>query len=174
MRIAALLLLLAAPLLELALLIKLAGMIGFWPTMLLIVVTAVAGVMVARAQGMGVMRRMMEGSATGRPPVVPVVEGALLFVAGGLLISPGPIGDALGLALLVPPLRALLASRIAQRMALAGGIFTYEVRGEQWDEDGGGPPRRHRGEPSVIEGEFRRIDEDGEKPSRRSDDGKAE
>lgn len=164
MRPVAFLLLLAAPLLELALLIKLGGWIGFWPTLLVIVGTAVAGVLVTRAQGFGVLRRMMDGSAEGRPPVEPAVEGGLLFVAGGLLISPGPVGDVLGLLLLVPPLRALIARWIVARMARQGSIFTVEVRGDRWDRrEGEAPrrpvPRRPLGGGDVIEGEFERIDE---------------
>lgn len=175
MRTVVTILLLAAPLLELALLIKLGGWIGFWPTLLVIVVTAFVGVAVARAQGFGVLRRMMDASSQSRPPVEPVVEGALLFVAGGLLVSPGPIGDVLGLLLLVPPLRALAARWIVSRMARYGSIVTFDVRGARWDsgEDDASPrrpPLRHpHGGGEVIEGEFERIDErtgDQKKPKR--------
>lgn len=164
MRLVVLLILLAAPLLELALMIKLGQRIGFWPEMLIIMGTAVLGTLVARAQGMGVLRRMMASGAQGVPPVEPAIEGSLLFLAGGLLISPGPIGDLTGLLLLIPPLRLLVARWLLARMTRAGGIFTFDIRTatrderqteERWSDRRTRPPR---GGP-IIEGEYQRVDE---------------
>jgi len=184
MRLAVTFLLLAAPLLELALLIKLGQWLGFWLTVLVIVGTAVLGSLVVREQGMGVLRRMMASAAEGKPPVEPVVEGTLLFLAGGLLISPGPIGDSLGLLLLVPPLRLLVARWLLAWIARSGNVFTYDVRTERWGEPEGqdrpGPGQqgsrsdaaaphgsRRRGSGGiVIEGEYERLGEETVDPHR--------
>lgn len=168
MRLVAFLLLLAAPLLELALMIKLGQKIGFWPLMLIIFATAIGGMAIVRAQGTGVFRRMMASAAAGTPPVEPALEGTLLLFAGGLLISPGPIGDTIGLLLLIPPLRQVCARWLAGRLGQSGS-FTFDVRSRRWESKTEPEPprdafgRRPRSD-IVIEGEYERIDEPDRSP----------
>ena len=88
--------LIALPMLELALLIKTGQAIGFWATLALLVAAAVIGGAIMSRQGISVARRTQEAIAQGRPPVGPVLDGAFLFLAGALLISPGFITDVHG------------------------------------------------------------------------------
>ena len=92
--------LIALPFVELALLIKTGQTIGFWPTLGLLVGAAVVGGAIMSRQGLTVARRTQEAVALGRPPVGPVLDGALMLLAGALLITPGFVTDAMALALL--------------------------------------------------------------------------
>jgi len=146
-RMALLLLFVAFPLLELALLIKSGEVIGFWPTVAILLAAAVLGFLVIRRQGLSMVNRMFATMSEGRFPLETLIDSYVLITAGFLLIAPGLISDAIGLVLLVPPLR-----RWGIRRALSG--------------HGGGPPgsggvRRSRpGRTIVIEGTYERLDDD--------------
>ncbi|MFM1813719.1 MAG: hypothetical protein RLZ98_414 [Pseudomonadota bacterium] len=166
MRLGLLLLFVAIPLIELALLIKVGQTIGLWPTIAIVIGTAIAGSMVLHRQGWQVMQRAMEASARGQPPIEPVIDGSFLLVAGGLLLAPGLITDAVGLALLVPGVRRWVARAIF-RMIISRADVRVDIRtghagaGERDSND----ERRSRSGP-IIEGEYETLDEPKEGPDR--------
>lgn len=151
-----LLMIVAFPLLELALLIKVASLIGIWLTFAIIVGTAVLGLTVSQRQGLGVAGRMVDALASGTPPVEPVLEGMLLMFGGACLIAPGLITDAIGAALLVPPLR-----RLAARTILGHHLIEQLRPRRQPAGQSGRPPRPHPGSGPTIEADYERL---GEKP----------
>lgn len=106
----------ALPVLELIVLLRIGGWLGFLPTLLLILVTGFVGAAVARSQGLQVLGRLRGDLAQGRPPVNAVIDGVLIFAAGLLLITPGVISDVMGILLLLPPTRALARRLLASRM----------------------------------------------------------
>jgi UPF0716 protein FxsA len=125
------------PLLELYLLIQVGSEIGALPTIALSILTAVIGTVLVRVQGFSVLLRVRELLDRGELPALEVLDGALLLIAGLLLLLPGFITDALGFLLLLPPLRRFLILRF---------VRVVPVR-----------PRPTAGPgPRVIEGEFRR------------------
>jgi UPF0716 protein FxsA len=149
MQIGLLLILVAWPLIEIALLVKLGQAAGFWPTMAWVLATGIAGVMIMRRTGFSVLRTLMlREPASDRAQAGVLIDGALRLMAGGLLVLPGMIGDALGLVLLASPTRRLIAARLLDKVR----IRTYRTRPHD-GPDGGAPPGQ------VIEGDFRRIDE---------------
>ena len=75
----------------------------------IIVGTGVFGIAVLVRQSFAVVSGVMNAVNEGKPPLAPVLDGAFLVLAGGLLFSPGLICDAAGLLLLVPPIRRLVA-----------------------------------------------------------------
>ena len=167
MQLILLLLFIAAPLLELAVLIRVGQSIGVAATLALVIGSAILGLFVVRLQGFAVFGRMRETIAEGRPPVLPMTEGALLLLAGVLLILPGLIGDTIGLLLLVPPLRRLIATWMIGRAAATGSvnvkIFTKNHRNRP-----GQPQKPEKaGSGPVIEGEYTRVDEPPSDPDRR-------
>lgn len=109
-----LLLFILLPAIELALLIELGRRIGTAATLALIVVTGVLGASLARRQGLGVLRSLQEETAAGRLPASSLVDGALILVAGALLVTPGVLTDAFGFLCLVPAFRRWL-ERVARR-----------------------------------------------------------
>jgi UPF0716 protein FxsA len=160
-----LLLLVALPLLEIAVFIKIGSIIGVWLTLTIIVSTFILGLWVVRLQGMGVARRFMAATRSGEPPVEPMMEAMLLMVAGGCLIAPGFITDTIGLLLLVPPLRQTVA-----RWIIARG-FPLAVRMKQtrtYQRPHAPGTRSRRADPApTIEADYERIDEKPLPPGQR-------
>jgi len=78
----------------------------------LTIITGAVGVALARAQGWQLLSRVRQELARGDVPVDSLLSGALLFVAGILLVIPGMISDVAGLLLLIPPLRHWAARRL--------------------------------------------------------------
>ena len=117
-----LLLFILVPIAELAVIIQVGQLIGVWWTIAILVADAVLGSMLARSQGRAAWRRFNEALHSGRPPAREVLDGALVLFGGALLLTPGFLTDLLGLALLIPPVRALLrtvaTTRLARRAAL--------------------------------------------------------
>jgi len=100
------------PLAEIAVLIEVGTWLGLWPTLALIVLSAVVGTWMLRRQGFGVLARAQRLLEQGAMPVTEVFEGFCLMVAGALLLTPGFITDVIGAVLLLPPVRALLYRRL--------------------------------------------------------------
>lgn len=160
------LIMVAVPLLELALLIKLGQQIGFWATLAIIFLTAGIGIAILNAQGLAAFRRAIDSVSQGKPPVEPALDGFMLMMAGGLLLAPGLITDVAGLLLLIPPLRRLVASWGLKKMMASGSIHVGT-----WQRTETYGPRPERGSAgagrgTVIEGEFERIDEKKVDPRR--------
>ena len=141
-----LLLFIAIPLLEIYLLIQVGEEIGALPTVALVIFTAVLGVWLLRWQGLATLAQVQQSMAQGQIPAIPLIEGLFLLVAGALLLTPGFFTDAVGFALLVPPLRQALA-----RMMLQQGW--WRMTGQF------GQKTRHQHKSHTIEGEFTREDE---------------
>jgi UPF0716 protein FxsA len=106
LRLAFVLVFVAFPLLELAILIKAGETIGFWPTISLLIGAGVLGVLVIREEGLSMVGRMLAAVNAGKLPFEPMLDGYARIIAGSLLVVPGFLSDILGLLLLVPPLRA--------------------------------------------------------------------
>ena len=180
------LLFVAMPFVELALLIYLGQQLGFWPTIAIVIVTALVGAFVLQRQGLQTMRRISQAMASGEPPIEPVVDGFFLAIAGAFLLTPGVVTDAVGLALLVPPVRRAVARWGFTRVLRKGSFTVHTYRtgsapdsmetdtfssGPNGPKPGPGdePPRSRRtddqkrprprtGPGPVIEGEFEEIE----------------
>jgi len=132
-----LLLFIGVPLIELYLLIQVGSEIGALPTIGLSILTAILGAYLVRLQGFSVLRRVHDLMDRDQVPALEVLDGALLLMAGLMLLLPGFLTDALGFLLLIPPLRRRLIRRFVRLVPVAPG-----------DRDQAGQ--------RVIEGEFRR------------------
>ena len=93
------------PILELALLIKLHGMVGFMPTVLLVLVTGIAGATLVRRQGLAILFKIQQELGIGNLPAPQMMDGVMILIAGALLVTPGLITDITGFALLIPFVR---------------------------------------------------------------------
>ena len=136
---------LAVPLIEIYFLIKVGDVIGAWPTVLLVVLTAILGVWLLRWQGLTTLTRVQASLQRGELPAQAMLEGMLLLVAGALLLTPGFVTDGFGFLILVPPLRHRLAQWLLQRGLLQTGMPPH-------------PPRQSPGQ-RTIEGEFEKRDD---------------
>lgn len=105
----------AVPIAEIYVLIQIGEAIGALPTIALLVVDALVGGALVRHQGRAAWRRLVEALGRGRPPAREAIDGALVVAGGALLLAPGFLTDVLGLALVVPPTRALVRAALVRR-----------------------------------------------------------
>lgn len=130
--------LLGIPLIEVALFIVVGGAIGLWPTVALVVATAIAGTALIRLQGLAVLAQARVKLDRGEPPVGDMFHAMGLVIAGVLLLTPGFLTDTLGFILLVPAVRTAIGRFLWTRFGAEGG------------------PTGPRDD--VIDGEFTRVD----------------
>ena len=112
------------PIMEISLLIRVAGQIGILNTAAFALFTAVLGAYLVKQQGMATLAKLQEEANGGRVPARQIVEGVALLVAGAVLLTPGFITDAFGFALLIPPVRIALINLVAQKV-FANGQVVY-------------------------------------------------
>lgn len=133
------------PLIEIALFIQVGGWIGLWPTLAIVIVTAIAGTALVRQQGVRAIQELRGSINALRDPTESLANGAMILIAGALLLTPGFFTDAVGFSLLLPPVRAALYRYLRSR-----------VKVERFDY---GDPRSDPARPDVIDGEFYEVTE---------------
>lgn len=136
----------AIPLIEIALFIKVGGLIGLGPTLAIVLLTAVAGSWLVRMQGAMALADLRGSMRELRDPTEPIAHGALIILAGALLITPGFFTDTMGILLLIPPVRSAALRFLSRRITVQRFEF-------------GAPPRHDRHRPDVIDGEFTDLDQ---------------
>ncbi|MEI6890548.1 MAG: FxsA family protein [Pontiella sp.] len=93
------------PIIELALLFELHGMVGFVPTVLLVLLTGIAGASLVRRQGLTILLTIQKELSLGNLPAPQMMDGVMILIAGTLLVTPGMITDLVGFSLLIPTVR---------------------------------------------------------------------
>ncbi|RUS59572.1 FxsA family protein [Pseudorhodobacter sp. E13] len=141
----------AVPLIEIGLFIKVGGWLTLWPTLGIVLLTGIIGTMLVRQQGLKVLGELRNSMAQMRDPLSPLAHGALILFAGALLLTPGFFTDAVGFALLVPPLRRAIIAAVAARVQVAS------FSAGQAPSPG---PYRDAGRDDVIEAEYEDLTED--------------
>ncbi|HTN33066.1 MAG TPA: FxsA family protein [Marinobacter sp.] len=144
------------PIAEMAVLIKVGGIIGVFNTVGLILLTAIVGVWLLRKQGLATLLKANQRLNSGELPAKEVAEGLILAVGGALLLAPGFITDAIGFLCLIPGIRHLLAAQVLKRMVVAGQSQSFHfVSGTGQNPFGGQRPFDRDGNGDIIEGEYR-------------------
>ncbi|MDO9424091.1 MAG: FxsA family protein [Methylobacter sp.] len=129
------------PFAEIYLLLQIGGIVGAFPTVLLVVFTAALGAWLLRQQGFATFQRFQENLAQGVIPAYEMVEGPIILVGGALLLTPGFITDLIGFACLIPQSRKKIAQYVIENyLVQAGAHFQQEKAAEN----------------NVLEGEFRK------------------
>jgi UPF0716 protein FxsA len=144
-----LILFVAIPLIEIALFIQVGGWLTLWPTLAIVVLTAVLGTVLVRQQGLRVLRDAQQALEELRDPLAPLAHGAMILLAGALLLTPGFLTDTMGLLLLVPAVRLALL-RWALRNRVHVSVFGASVRSHA-------PARQPGGVEDVIDADFRDV-----------------
>jgi UPF0716 protein FxsA len=138
----ALLLFVAAEIAAFVLVVDQIGLV--WALGLLVVVSALGPVIVRRV-GVGVLAHTQQRLAMGELPTRELLDGLVVLIAGVMICVPGFIGDAVGLLLMVGPVRHLLirvaGHRLARRIQTfdAGGRRVVSA-GSRAGHDGSAPP----------------------------------
>ena len=142
------------PFIEIGIFIWAGDVFGFWPTVLMVVVTAFLGSAIIKYQGLQTVHQMQSNMRGGELPVKEIFDGFCLVAAGAFLITPGFFTDTVGFLLLIPPLRDHFRAHIKNSKRFH---FSSTMHGQ-------GPAQHHAPrDPNVIEGEYERV-EDEEPP----------
>ena len=133
------LLFLLVPVAELYVIYKVGDAIGIGWTFLLLAADSLLGSLLLKSQGRAVWRRFNDHLAQGRMPHREVIDGVLVIFGGAFLITPGFLTDIIGLALLLPPTRAIfrrfLVRRLGRRVMVGGTRGDYDYEGTARDYD---------------------------------------
>ncbi len=140
-----LLALLLAPFIEIAGFVWLGPYLGVAGTLAFVLISAFIGLSLLRSQGLAALTRLQREVDSGSAPLPAALDGALRIIAALLLIVPGFFSTALGLILLVPPIRAAAVAGAERRIAAGGSVWIVRT---------GGP---RKPDPGVIEGDFREV-----------------
>lgn len=118
--------------LEIWLLLQIGALLGFWPTLAIVVATALLGGYLAKREGLRVWRDWQRALAELRMPEEGITSGLLVLVGAVLLFTPGVLTDLTGIVLLIPPARRVVArwieARVRGRMEKGGTASVFDVR----------------------------------------------
>ncbi|MCY4424556.1 MAG: FxsA family protein [Acidimicrobiaceae bacterium] len=168
--------LLCVPLLELYVIIQVAGGMGTGQTIGLLILVSVVGAWMVRRSGLGVLNQIRNRLNRGELPAAELVDGLLILFAGALMLTPGFITDAVGLLLLFLPTRVLVRALLMRHFAKKVTFGAWATGSDGRDgfgfgyRSGGGPGGFDAGGPDVRDvNEVREVR--GSRPSREDPDG---
>jgi UPF0716 protein FxsA len=164
----------AMPIIEIAVFIQAGELIGLWPTIGVVVLTAIIGTSLMRAQGLQTLAKAQSQMDQGEMPIGALFDGICILIAGVLLLTPGFVTDTFGFLLLVPPLRQLIGAKVIMKLVQSGNIRT-NFRGAAYSSGAQGGPNgrgpngpgghgaggpggaRARGAGPIIDGDFEDV-----------------
>ena len=165
-----LLLFIFVPIIEIGLFIQVGGFLGLWPTIALVLITAFVGASLVRSQGIQTLMSVQGRLQQGEMPAQQILEGVMLAVAGVLLLTPGFMTDALGMLVLLPAPRAMIAKKMMEKMVvknMSGGFHAGGQAGFGQSPFGDAPFNREPFDQSkggnTFEGEFEKKDDDNDR-----------
>ncbi|CAK2819751.1 UPF0716 protein FxsA [Vibrio crassostreae] len=165
-----LLLFIFVPIIEIGLFIQVGGFLGLWPTIALVLITAFVGASLVRSQGIQTLMSVQGRLQQGEMPAQQILEGVMLAVAGVLLLTPGFMTDALGMLVLLPAPRAMIAKKMMEKMVvsnMSGGFHAGGQAGFGQNPFGQDPFNRDPSDQSkdgnTFEGEFEKKDDDNDR-----------
>jgi len=113
----------AVPIIEIALFIQIGGFLGLFPTLTVVVLTAIAGTYLVRAQGLSVLSQLQSRFREMNDPSQPLTHGAMILFSGALLLTPGFFTDFVGFLLLIPNVRAAVFQKVKERINIQKANF---------------------------------------------------
>ncbi|MCG9553752.1 membrane protein FxsA [Vibrio sp. Isolate31] len=165
-----LLLFIFVPIIEIGLFIQVGGFLGLWPTIALVLITAFVGASLVRSQGIQTLMSVQGRLQQGEMPAQQILEGVMLAVAGVLLLTPGFMTDVLGMLVLLPAPRAMIAKKMMEKMVvknMSGGFHAGGQAGFGQSPFGDDPFNRDPFDQSkggnTFEGEFEKKDDDNDR-----------
>ena len=130
----------AVPVIEIYLLIKIGSQIGAITTIILIFTTAIVGVYYAKYEGLNTLKSGFLQISKNETPTYEMLSGAAIAFAALLLIIPGFATDVVGFILIFPPSRKLIFGMLSKK-------FSYKNQNKN----------------NYIDGEFEDIEDDNDK-----------
>ena len=133
------------PLIEIAVFIKIGGIVGLGPTLVIVVLTAVIGTALLRRQGLATLNRARQQLNQGALPLAEIFDAICLLVAGAFLPTPGFVTDSLGAILLIPAARLILRKFVGARVQMT------DIHGGSHRNSG------FAGQSDVIDGDYAEV-----------------
>ena len=121
----------AVPIIEIALFIQIGGFLGLFPTLAIVVLTAIAGTYLVRTQGLSVLSPLQSRFREMNDPSEPLVHGAMILFSGALLLTPGFFTDFIGFLLLIPNVRAAIFQKVRERINMQKANFETRFSSSQ-------------------------------------------
>ena len=117
------------PVIELAILIQVGSFIGGLNTVTIVILTALAGAYMVKLEGLGVMFRIQQNMQEGIFPGDEMINGAMILMAGALLLTPGFFTDVIGFLLVFPASRKFIKKAITPyiRKKMDSGKFDIDI-----------------------------------------------
>lgn len=104
------------PIAELWVILRVGAELGILPTIASLIIISAAGTALVKHEGLKVWRELTGAITRGEEPSRQIVHGACLLASGVLLLSPGFVTDIVGIVLMLPPVRSLVAAGVARRV----------------------------------------------------------
>jgi UPF0716 protein FxsA len=133
---------------EILVFISVGDLIGLWPTLATVFITAIIGTSLLRKQGLVTFFNAQKNFKGGRFPMEELFDGLCLILAGAFLLTPGFVTDGVGLLLFFQPFRDLLKKLVAGLLVARGNIHGYT---------GFNGPEKTRTDSSIIDGEYEKL-----------------
>ena len=128
------------PIVEIYLFIKIGAKIGAFTTILLIFITAIAGIIYARYESLNTLRSAYSQMIKQETPAYELISGAAIAFAALLLIIPGFATDIIGFLIILPVTRKLILGKVSTKIK-----------------------KRKSDKNNFIDGEFEDIEDDDER-----------
>jgi UPF0716 protein FxsA len=156
------------PIIEITVIMQVGELLGLWPTVAIVILSAWLGAKYVRLQGLTTLQSVQTKMAQGEMPSGEIVTGLMLLVAGVLLVTPGFVTDIFGLSLLIPSVRIAIANYVQKNMKVnqfaagatftqggTGNVYQHEAQAQAFTQESK-PISHQQGE--ALEGEFQRKD----------------
>lgn len=128
-------LIIAVPLIEIFLFIKVGSYIGAYNTISLTLITAIIGIIYARYEGFNTLRSAIPQLKKDEIPIYEIISGAALAFAALLLILPGFATDLLGFLLIFPPTRKVFVNKFSKKVKSKNNLNNNVIEGEFEDKE---------------------------------------
>lgn len=153
------LLFILVPIVEIGLFIQVGGFLGVWTTILLVITTALIGASLVRSQGIATLLSVQSRLQEGELPAQQILEGVMLAVAGVLLLTPGFMTDALGMLVLLPKPRSIIAKQLMSRIKVNTMHASFHSQTHSQSDRYDPFSTRKKEDGNVFEGEFEKKDD---------------
>jgi UPF0716 protein FxsA len=107
------------PIIEIGVFIQVGDQLGLGTTLVIVIITAIIGVNLLKQQGFKAISDIQNNLNQGKIPALEIASGAQLLFAGGLLLTPGFVTDAIGFLLMIPAIRMSLAKLLISRINIS-------------------------------------------------------
>lgn len=121
------------PAIEIYLLFSIGGQIGGLNTMLIVILTGIVGASLAKSQGLAIINKVQTDLQSGSIPTDQFMHGLLVFGGGLLLLTPGFLTDILGISMVFPGTRHIIALFLKDILtrAVANGNVSFSSFGSK-------------------------------------------